>query len=218
MLDEKICNEEDEILEIIWMLKESGKDNINDVRERMREEKRLDEIADMEKDGLVKIDGEKVVLTGKGEEKARNLIRRHRLAERLLVDVLGSPNEEIESSACQFEHILSDDVVDNICTLLGHPKECVHGLPIPSGKCCQEAKTIVESIIVPLSKLSAGEESHVAYILTKNHPNLHKLMSFGILPGVKIKIHQKSPSCVINVGETQIALEGNILENIYVRK
>lgn len=218
MLDEKICNEEDEILEIIWMLKEEGKNNLNDVKGRIKEENRIDEIPDMEKDGLVNVESEKIILTDKGEEKARNLIRRHRLAERLLVDVLGSPNEEIESSACQFEHILSDDVVDNICTLLGHPKECVHGLPIPSGKCCIEAKTIVESIIVPLSKLGAGEESRVAYILTKNHPNLHKLMSFGILPGVKIKVHQKSPSCVINVGETQIALEGNILENIYVRK
>jgi DtxR family Mn-dependent transcriptional regulator len=66
--------------------------------------------------------------------------------------------------------------------------------------------------------LEIGQEATVSYILTKKHPQLHKLMSFGILPGTKIKIHQKSPSYVISVGETQIALEEGLLSDIYIRK
>jgi hypothetical protein len=69
------------------------------------------------------------------------VIRRHRLAERLFMDVLSIRDEgEIESSACKFEHILSPEVTDRICTLLGHPLACPHGSPIPQGDCCQRGQ------------------------------------------------------------------------------
>ncbi len=75
--------------------------------------------------------------TPAGEERARNVIRRHRLAERLFMDVLSiRDDEEVEASACKFEHILSSEVTDRICTLLGHPTACPHGSPIPRGDCC----------------------------------------------------------------------------------
>jgi putative ABC transport system ATP-binding protein len=86
-------------------------------------------------------DGSTVVeLTGKGRQKAADIIRRHRLAERLFTDSLALESElEIEQQACKFEHILSPEATDKICTFLGHPKTCPHGAPIPAGRCCSAA-------------------------------------------------------------------------------
>src|SRR5438067_7499854 len=83
-------------------------------------------------------DGSMVVeLTAKGRQRAADIIRRHRLAERLFTDSLALESEsEIEQQACKFEHILSPEATDKICTFLGHPKTCPHGAPIPPGGCC----------------------------------------------------------------------------------
>ncbi len=151
-------------------------------------------------------------------KKSPDLIRRHRLAERLLVDILDTNKEKIEAPACQFEHLVSEEVTDAICTLLGHPKICPHGLPIPEGKCCVAARKMVESLIMPLNQIEVGEWVRVAYVLTHHDPRLHKLMSFGIFPGIRIKMHQKYPVFVIQVEETQIALEEDIVKGIFVRR
>ncbi|MCU1271310.1 MAG: transporter, ATPase subunit [Acidobacteriaceae bacterium] len=86
-------------------------------------------------------DGSMIVeLTAKGRQRAADIIRRHRLAERLFTDSLAMDSEtEIEQQACKFEHILSPEATDKICTFLGHPKTCPHGAPIPPGRCCGEA-------------------------------------------------------------------------------
>ena len=87
--------------------------------------------------GLVTTENGKDGFTPRGYTRARNVIRRHRLAERLFRDVLSIQDEaEIESSACKFEHILSPEVTDRMCTLMGHPEACPHGSPIPRGECC----------------------------------------------------------------------------------
>lgn len=207
----------DEILEIIWMKKEEGKHDLCVIEDEIRLEKLQNLLGQMERDGLIEISDGKILFAKKGEIEASGLIRRHRLAERLLTDVLEA-KEGLEDSACKFEHILSDEVTDAICTLLGHPKECPHGLKIPEGKCCSKAKEIIESLVISLDKLNVGEYATVAYILTHNHPRLHKLMSFGVSPGIKIKVHQKFPVYVIEIDETQIALEKDIVSNIYVKR
>ena len=86
-------------------------------------------------------DGTLVVqLTPRGRESAASIIRRHRLAERLFTDSLAMDSEtEIEQQACKFEHILSPEATDKICTFLGHPRTCPHGAPIPPGPCCKIA-------------------------------------------------------------------------------
>ncbi len=95
--------------------------------------------------GLVTVNNGEGEFTPAGEARARDVIRRHRLAERLFRDVLGIHDEaEIESSACKFEHILSPEVTDRICTLLGHPDACPHGSRIPRGACC-EANLVLDS-------------------------------------------------------------------------
>ena len=83
-------------------------------------------------------DGSAVVeLTPRGRQRAADIIRRHRLAERLFTDSLAMDSEsEIEEQACKFEHILSPGATEKICTFLGHPKTCPHGAPIPPGPCC----------------------------------------------------------------------------------
>src|SRR5579871_4922329 len=83
-------------------------------------------------------DGSMIVeLTPRGRQRAADIIRRHRLAERLFTDSLALDSEtEIEQQACKFEHILSPEATDKICRFLGHPKTCPHGAPIPPGKCC----------------------------------------------------------------------------------
>jgi putative ABC transport system ATP-binding protein len=78
-----------------------------------------------------------VELTPRGRQRAADIIRRHRLAERLFTDSLALDSEtEIEQQACKFEHILSPEATDKICAFLGHPRTCPHGALIPPGPCC----------------------------------------------------------------------------------
>ena len=89
-------------------------------------------------DGVSTGDGSLIVeFTFAGRRRAADVIRRHRLAERLFTDSLAMDSEtEIEQQACKFEHILSPGATDKICTFLGHPRTCPHGAPIPPGPCC----------------------------------------------------------------------------------
>jgi hypothetical protein len=81
-----------------------------------------------------------VEFTERGRRKAEDIIRRHRLAERLFTETLNMDNEtEIEQQACKFEHILSPEATERICSFLGHPRTCPHGSPIPEGTCCTKA-------------------------------------------------------------------------------
>jgi putative ABC transport system ATP-binding protein len=90
-------------------------------------------------DGVSTADGSLIVeLTARGRQRAADIIRRHRLAERLFTDSLALDSEsEIEQQACKFEHILSQEATEKICTFLGHPRTCPHGAPIPPGPCCE---------------------------------------------------------------------------------
>ena len=90
-----------------------------------------------------------VELTERGRKRAADIIRRHRLAERLFTDSLALDSEtEIEQQACKFEHILSPEATDKICTFLGHPRTCPHGAPIPRGTCCggEDQPSFVETV------------------------------------------------------------------------
>ena len=89
-------------------------------------------------------DGEFVVeFTPRGRDMAQSIIRRHRLSERLFVESFHMQSqEEIEEQACKFEHILSPEATEKICTFLGHPRTCPHGAPIPPGPCCGAARLV----------------------------------------------------------------------------
>jgi DtxR family Mn-dependent transcriptional regulator len=139
------------------------------------------------------------------------------LTERLLADVLQVQGPDIDATACKIEHIISTGITESICTLLGHPRACPHGSPIPPGECCKRLKASTEPIVTSLDTLAVGATALVAYLVTSSHPHIHKLLSLGVVPGTPVRLHQKSPSFVINVNETQIALDGEIARQIYVR-
>jgi DtxR family Mn-dependent transcriptional regulator len=94
-----------------------------------------------------------IELTPSGRQKASDIIRRHRLAERLFTDSLALESEsEIEQQACKFEHILSPEATDKICTFLNHPRTCPHGAPIPLGPCCERALKSAGSQVLQVSR------------------------------------------------------------------
>ena len=123
--------EQDEHIEQLWYMKERGETSVPFLKRLMKaafDPRQLEVLSCL---GLIDLakDGTTVQLTDEGEVRARQLIRAHRLAERLIADVLGGG--DLEKIACEFEHTVSLELVNGICTLLGHPKECPHGLPIP---------------------------------------------------------------------------------------
>jgi putative ABC transport system ATP-binding protein len=131
----------DEVLEQLWMSRERHEDmavpHIESTHFTTAQYRKL--TMEMAQLGLVTVNGWTVEFTPAGEERGRNVIRRHRLAERLFTDVLSLSDElAVESNACQFEHILSPELTDKICTFLGHPATCPHGSSIPPGECCVE--------------------------------------------------------------------------------
>ena len=167
--------------------------------------------------GYVQDTDSKISLTLKGEPLARNVIRRHRLAERLLADVLDTSLSIMDEKACKFEHILDLGLDDSICTLLGHPKICPHGKPIPPGRCCQQNQAQPLNLVSPLSKLTQGQKGKVAYVHAPELNQLQKLMAMGVLPGAPVELVQSFPSYVFKVRESQFAVDGEIADAIYVR-
>jgi putative ABC transport system ATP-binding protein len=85
---------------------------------------------------LVELNNGDVHLTPSGSSRARDVVRRHRLAERLFKDTFSIDDSEAHTQACKFEHIISPELDQRICTFLGHPETCPHGNPIPPGPCC----------------------------------------------------------------------------------
>jgi ABC-type glutathione transport system ATPase component len=127
----------DEVLEQLWADRER---TFHLEPEHFTAAQQRKVVAMMARIGLVELRAGEVAFTPRGEARARSVIRRHRLAERLFMDVLAIRDESsIEKNACTFEHILSPEVTDRICTFLGHPRTCPHGSPIPEGDCCLEA-------------------------------------------------------------------------------
>jgi putative ABC transport system ATP-binding protein len=125
----------DEVLEQLWAAREK---DFHEEPEHFTPTQHRKVCTRMARIGLVQLQGGEVAFTPRGEERARSVIRRHRLAERLFMDVLALRDESsIEKNACTFEHILSPEVTDRICTFLGHPRTCPHGSPIPEGECCR---------------------------------------------------------------------------------
>ena len=215
----KIVHVTDEVLETIWRFEERGVCTLENVKKEHDQANGYvvdDEVlSELEKNHLVKISGPEIALTAEGKAHAMPVIRRHRLAERLLVDVLGMPFDEIEESACEYEHTLAPGLTEAICTLLGHPKECPHGSAIPEGDCCKRSENLVTSFVKPLHTLETGDTVRISFIRKDDPVLIGKLMSFGVSPGKTIRIRQKFPAYVIQIENTQIALEQDVAADIY---
>jgi len=166
---------------------------------------------------LILTSGDLLELTAEGRREAENAIRRHRLAERLLNDVLATKHHLLEENACKFEHLLYKGIDDSICTLLGHPKVCPHGRPIPPGECCYKEKEAGVRLVAALADLNPGQGGKIAYVQSRSSQVITKLMAIGILPGTPIHLIRRYPSYVFEVGNTQYAVDKDIANEIYVR-
>jgi len=206
----------EEVLERVWVMEEEGKRSLEEVLERENVPRSL--LDEMVQAGLLRIDGEELYFTPKGRDVAATIIRRHRLAERLMHDVLDMKKGQIETDACAFEHFLSPEACEAICTLLGHPRECPHGKPIPPGECCMRAAQQVGKVVVPLSELGVGERGKIVYISTRRAGRMGRFSALGLLPGMEVSVHQIYPSFVLSLGQTQVALDREVLNDIYVRR
>ncbi len=203
---------------LIWHELEKGNTQADPIKEKMVEAIDTRVFDELTRSGLILEENNLLEFTETGKTIAADIVRRRRLAERLFEDVLEIPKGEVESRANEFEHLIDRHVEESICILLGHPRECPHGFAIPPGKCCADKEDQLESIVASLDHFEPGESGRVTYIITRNHPQLHKLMSLGIVPGTLIHVHQVYPSFVIKVEETQLALEQKVAENIYLRR
>ena len=157
-------------------------------------------------------------LTASGRQAAELAVRRHRLAERLVHDVFNVHGQQVDASACEFEHSLHHGLDEKICILLGHPKTCPHGRPIPRGKCCKAKKLTASSVITELAIMQSGEQGVIAYLSSRHIETVQKLMALGVLPGSVISIIQTYPSIVFQVGQTQVAVDAALAGDIYVRR
>jgi DtxR family Mn-dependent transcriptional regulator len=209
----KISEQGQEILEQLWIAIEEDKRVSSPV-----DVARAEAANELVQLGLARCEGDGLALTAAGHPQAAQAVRRHRLAERLLADVLATGDAQLDIQACRLEHGLFEGVDETICTLLGHPHFCPHGKPIPPGECCRQARKTVERLIAPLTELSVQECGTIAYLHMTDQMQAQKLTAMGVLPGVPVTLLRRSPSFVFEAGYSQFAVDAQIAAAIYVRR
>ncbi len=213
----KLSDRAEEILEALWIAVEEEKmPGLDPARLGIG----LDDPAfrELSERALVEIRQGVVYFRPEGREEGRMTIRRHRLAERLMMDVLNIRGEDGNDKACQFEHLLSEGVDVKVCTMLNHPTTCPHGKQIPPGECCHRAQAEGDLGVVPLTELRSGQAGEIAYIQTDDNKKMQKLMAMGVLPGNRITLTQAFPSYIFRVGFSEFAIDVNLAREIFVRK
>jgi DtxR family Mn-dependent transcriptional regulator len=158
-----------------------------------------------------------LALSEAGEAEARELVRRHRLAEVLFHEVLELDMSATEAGACGLEHVLTPQSTTAVCSFLGHPPVCPHGRPIPPGECCSALSRRVPSLICRLVDLVPGETGQVVLVAPGERQRWEQLADLGITPGALLALRQKRPSLVVEVDSTVLALEDEIAKGIYLR-
>ena len=171
-------------------------------------------IEHLEKHGLVKHEPYKgVKLTAKGERLALDILRRHRLAERLLTDVLNAKWSDVHESACKLEHALTKDVITLLEKKLENPKFCPHGNPIPT-----ENGEMEEEECCPLTEVGLNMACIVAKITDEKREKLLTLANEGIKPNVPIHVVKRKPSnMVLHVAGKECTLSYDDTSSIWVK-
>ena len=125
-----------------------------------------------------------VHLTEKGEVLSVALLRKHRLVERMLVDFLELPWDDVHELACKLEHYISEDVADRIAKALNYPKTCPHGNPVDA---------TVNDGSHRLEERSVGDELTVAKITDERLEFLSYVMDIGLIPGAHVQVKSRTP-------------------------
>ena len=213
----KLSEKAEEVLEALWVaVEEEGQAFLDP--EKMAFPVDDPVYRELTGQALIEVRQGMVYFRPEGREEGKVTIRRHRLAERLMMDVLNIRGDEGEDKACQFEHLLNEGADVKVCTMLNHPATCPHGKPIPPGACCDDARAQGDLGIVPLTEFKSGQQGEIAYIQTEDNKKMQKLMAMGVLPGNKITLVQSFPSYIFRVGYSEFAIDTNLAREIFVRK
>jgi DtxR family Mn-dependent transcriptional regulator len=213
-----LSEEHEEILESIWKAYEIGVDTLDGIKKVCVVDFNDNDLSVLASETMISQEYDKIKLTDKGWKLAKRIVRRHRLAEVLVSSFLKHKSAEMERIACEVEHSLQPEVEEAICTLLGHPEYCPDSKPIPAGKCCRDRVSVINNTVVSLEKLNPDESGKVTYIKPDSHSILEQLISFGLAPGVIVSVVQKKPVFCIKFENTELALDKEIVKNIFVWK
>jgi DtxR family Mn-dependent transcriptional regulator len=168
-------------------------------------------------DGYVSRDGRRLSLTESGRALAEKVVRKHRLAERLLVDVIGLEWHKVHREAGRWEHVISDDVEARLVELLGDPATCPHGNPIPG------THTPAPSVATwPLAEVAEGERVRLFRVSEEVELNLGSLTLLdegGFIPGAIARVGGRDGegNLVVTVeGEAPIRVSRELSDRLFV--
>lgn len=156
---------------------------------------------------------EGVSLTPRGHQRAEEIVRRHRLWERLLADVLDLPWDRVHEEACRLEHATSDLLEERLTAFLEQPLTCPHGRQLPGSETDQGQTT-------RLSRLQVGEQAQVIAVLCEETTFLRALDYMGLRPGAVFQVVEAEPALhtvTVRVGNSHNAIATDIADQIVVR-
>ena len=160
-----------------------------------------DMIRRLESDGLIEYEPNKgVLLTAEGSRAALSTIRRHRLWERFLTDILGLRWHKVHDEACRLEHATSPETEKRLATLIGDADTCPHGNPIPD-----KNGNISDQNVRPLSEFEAGQNVIISSVVKEEGQLLRKIAKWGLKPKSVVKIEKKNDD-----GSIELKKEGQI--------
>ena len=157
-----------------------------------------------------------VKLTEEGRKLALSVLRRHRLAERLLTNILHLDWSEVHEAACKLEHAIPPEIIKPLQKTLGHPKTCPHGNPIPTA-----CGGIMEEKSESLVNLSPKVSGIIVKIIEEKAEVLQHLATLGLTPGVCVEVEKKvsfGGPVTIRVGEASYALDYKVASIINVKR
>ena len=164
--------------------------------------------------GLISRKRGEVVLTDTGRREALDIVRRHRISERFLVDILGLSWDEAHEDACKLEHALSPRVLKALEGFLDNPEVCPHGHPIPSAD-----GVVAEVEGSPLCDFGAGAEVRIVQVSEDDESMLAYLGSMGMFPGTTVKVCDVAPfrgPLMVEVNGSTYALGREVADSILV--
>lgn len=165
-------------------------------------------------EGYVSVRGRSLSLTDKGRGVAESVVRKHRLAERLLTDIIGLPWEKAHAEAGRWEHVISDEVEERLVEILGHPTTCPHGNPIPG------SGGVIPTTIV-LAETHQGDHVRLERVTEQieiDQDLLTYLSSHGFIPGKEATVTARAPdgTMILDMGEGTIALGPMLAQQLFV--
>jgi len=157
-----------------------------------------------------------IMLTDKGRAIALRVIRKHRLAERLLTEILHMDWSGVHEIACELEHAMTDEMVSPLQKTLREPSTCPHGNPIPD-----ESGRLSEEESEPLSNFNPRDKAILVKVTEEKPDMLRYLASLGLMPGATVEIREKAPfegPIIVNVMGATYALGRSIASVIQARR